>query len=130
MRKYRYIVTILIWLLSAFLTLVFINAGWSKFSEASHWTKAFAGWGFPVWFRHFVGVIEVVGGALLLIPGTAIYAAGALCIIMLGAMGTHIVHGDPAGVIREVVPLVLLSLVLYLRRRRKTSGQVPDKLVK
>jgi uncharacterized membrane protein YphA (DoxX/SURF4 family) len=117
----KYIITIVIWLASAFLTLVFINAGWPKFSDASRWAKAFAGWGFPAWFRQLIGVIEVVGGVLLLVPRTAIYAAGALCIIMFGAMGTHIVHDEPAEVYHEVVPLVLLGLVIYLRQQRKAS---------
>jgi uncharacterized membrane protein YphA (DoxX/SURF4 family) len=125
----KYIITIVIWLVSAFLTLVFINAGWPKFSDASRWAKAFAEWGFPGWFRHLVGVIEVVGGALLLISRAAIYAAGALCVIMLGAMGTHIVHGEPAEVYHEAVPLMLLGLVIYLRQHRKASGPAAGNLI-
>jgi uncharacterized membrane protein YphA (DoxX/SURF4 family) len=125
----KHIITIALWLASAFLTYVFIKAGWSKFSDTSGWARAFAGWGFPVWFRLLVGVIEVAGGALLLVPKTAIYAAGALAVIMLGAMGTHIFHGDPAGVHHEVFPLALSSLVIYLRWRQKTSGQSSENLV-
>jgi len=115
--------TIVLWVVSAFLALVFLNAGWPKFSDSSGWARAFAQWGFPAWFRLLVGAVEVVGGVLLLIPQTAIYAALALAVIMLGAMGTHIVHGNPTAVYHEAVPLVLLSLVIYLRKRRKANGQ-------
>jgi uncharacterized membrane protein YphA (DoxX/SURF4 family) len=121
----KHIRTIVLWVISAFLALVFLNAGGPKFSDASGWAKAFAQWGFPTWFRLLVGAVEVVGGVLLLVPPTAIYAALALAAIMLGAMGTHIFHGDPAAVYHETVPLALLSLVIYLRRR-KSSAQTND----
>jgi putative oxidoreductase len=101
---------------------VFLNAGWPKFSASSGWARAFAAWGFPVWFRLLVGVVEVSGGLLLLLPMTRLYAAGALAVIMLGAMATHIIHGDPAGVYHEAVPLGLLGTVAYLHTRRKPNS--------
>lgn len=111
------VLTVVLWLLSAFLVLVFVNAGYPKFSDSSRWTEAFAGWGYPVWFRIFVGAVEVLGSVLLLVPRTAIYAAAALSVIMLGGMGTHIFHGDPAAIYHEAIPLALLTAVAYLRRR-------------
>jgi uncharacterized membrane protein YphA (DoxX/SURF4 family) len=110
---------------SAFLMIVFVNAGWPKFSDSSGWARAFASWGFPVWFRLLVGGIEVLGGVLLLVPRTAIYAAAALAIIMLGAMGTHIAHGDPAAIHHEAAPLVLLGAVMYMHWRRKRAARPP-----
>ena len=116
----KYIISAVLWLLSLFLTSVFVNAGWPKFSNSSGWARAFAAWGFPVWFRILIGVIEVAGGLLLLIPQTAIYAAASLGVIMLGAMGTHIFHGRPAAIYHEAVPLGLLGAIAYLRYRRTT----------
>jgi putative oxidoreductase len=122
MQKYsRLILVIILWVVSAFMTFVFVKAGWPKFSNSSGWARAFAVWGYPVWFRLLVGVIEVLGGMLLLIPRTALYAALALAAIMLGAMGTHIAHGDPAGVQHEAFPLALLAGVIYLRWRWKNE---------
>jgi uncharacterized membrane protein YphA (DoxX/SURF4 family) len=115
----KYITTALLWLLSLFLTVVFVNAGWPKFSNTSGWARAFAAWGFPNWFRVLVGIVEVAGGLLLLVPQTAVYAAAALAVIMLGAMGTHIIaDGNPAAIYREAVPLALLGVIIYLRTRR------------
>lgn len=115
----KYLLPAVLWLVSLFLTTVFVNAGWPKFSAESGWGRAFANWGFPNWFRVLVGVIEVAGGLLLLVPRTAIYAAAALAVIMLGAMGTHIIaDNNPAAIYHEAVPLALLGLVVYLRTRR------------
>jgi uncharacterized membrane protein YphA (DoxX/SURF4 family) len=112
-----------LYLVSAFLTIVFLNAGWPKFYDSSGWARAFASWGFPVWFQFLVGGIEVLGGVLLLVPPTAIYAAAALAVIMLGAMGTHIVHGDPSAIYHEAGPLVLLGAVIYMHWRRKRAAK-------
>src|SRR5262249_26511197 len=117
----KYITLVLLWLLSLFLTVVFVNAGWPKFSNSSGWARAFASWGFPVWFRILVGLIEVAGGLLLLVPQTAVYAAASLGVTMLGAMGTHIFHGQVAAVYHEIVPLGLLGVVAFLRYRRKSA---------
>jgi len=111
-----------LYLVSAFLTIVFL-AGWPKFSNSSGWARAFASWGFPIWFRLLVGGIEVSGGVLLLVPQTAIYAAAALAVIMLGAMGTHIAAGDPAAIYHEAVPLVLLGAVISMHWRRKRAAK-------
>lgn len=114
----KYLRPTLLWLVTLFLVTVFVNAGWPKFSAESGWGRAFAHWGFPNWFRVLVGVIEVAGGLLLLVPRTAVYAAAALAVIMLGAMGTHIIADkNPAAIYHEAVPLALLGLVVYLRTR-------------
>jgi len=115
----KYLPMIVLYLISAFLVMVFLKAGWPKFSDSSGWARAFARWGFPVWFRVLIGAVEVLGALLLLVPQTAIYAAGALAVIMLGAMGTHVAHGDPTAVYHEAFPLALLGVVMYLHWRRK-----------
>jgi uncharacterized membrane protein YphA (DoxX/SURF4 family) len=111
-----------LYLISAFLTLVFVKAGWAKFFDTSGWARAFAIWGFPIWFRVLVGVLEIVGGVLLLVPRTGVHAAAALAVIMLGGMGTHVANGDPAGVSHEVVPLALLGLVMSMHWWRKRAA--------
>lgn len=125
MKIKKYIVPAIMWLLSAQLAFVFIKSGLPKFEDTSGWAQAFSNWGFPVWFRIFIGVIEVVSGLLILYPKTALYATGALVLVMLGAMGTHVYHGDPAGVTHEAVPLMLLLIVGYLRYRKNHNKKIP-----
>ena len=121
------VLTVILWLLTAFLVLMFVNAGYPKFSDSSRWTQAFAVWGYPAWFRVLVGSVEVVGAALLLVPRTALFAAAALSVIMLGGMGTHVFHGDPGAMYHEAIPLALLATVAYLRRREAKAKQEPSK---
>ena len=119
----KYILPTIMWLFSAFLAYVFIKAGLEKFDDTSGWSKAFTYWHFPVWFRVLIGVIEVVGAVLLLYPKTALYGVGALEVVMLGAMGTHLYHGEG---IHEVFPVALLLIVGYLRYRKTEFKKSPQ----
>jgi hypothetical protein len=44
---------------------------------------------------------------------------------MLGAMSTHIVHGEPAAIYHEAIPLALLGAVMYMHWRRKRAAKTP-----
>ena len=104
---------VLLWALSVMLILVFARAGWDKFDAGSGWARAFAFWGYPVWFRLTIGALELGAAALLLWPRTAAYGAAIIVIIMLGGMGTHIfVERRPARATSELTQLVFASGVL------------------
>ena len=104
---------LLLWALSATLVFVFARAGWDKFDPASGWARAFAFWGYPVWFRLTIGVLELGAAGLLLWPRTAAYGAAVIVVIMLGGMGTHIfVEHRPARATSELGQLVFASGVL------------------
>ena len=105
----------LVWLATAYLAIIFARAGIQKFSSNSGWAHAFEVWGFPVWFRILVGILELAGAALVLIPRTAAYGAATIIVVMLGAVGTHVVHAEG---IHEVVPLIMATIVLLGRWRR------------
>lgn len=104
------------WLPAILLTLIFVPQGWSKFNDTSGWAAAFRHWGYPDWFRITIGVIELSGVALLLLGRTAAFGAILLIIVMLGAMATHVIFDGGRHLTSEVVPLVLSSIVLVLRR--------------
>jgi uncharacterized membrane protein YphA (DoxX/SURF4 family) len=104
---------VLLWVLSVMLILVFVRAGWAKFDPGSGWSRAFAFWGYPVWFRLTIGVLELGAAALLLWPRTAAYGAALIVVIMLGGMGTHVfVEHRPARATSELAQLVFASGVL------------------
>jgi uncharacterized membrane protein YphA (DoxX/SURF4 family) len=104
------------WLPAILLTLIFVPQGWSKFNDASGWAAAFRHWGYPDWFRITIGVIELSGVALLLLGRTAAFGAILIIAVMLGAMATHVIFDGGRHLTSEVVPLVLASIVLVLRR--------------
>jgi hypothetical protein len=116
------------WVPAVLLALLFARAGLAKFSADSGWARAFAHWGFPVWFRVLIGALEVGAAALVLVPARLApraAPAGALVIIavMLGGMATHVVRDGGRHLTSEVVPLTLASLLLYARRRELTTGR-------
>jgi uncharacterized membrane protein YphA (DoxX/SURF4 family) len=112
----------LLWSVSLLLIMVFVRAGWDKFDDASGWARAFRAWGYPVWFRVLVGVIEIGAALLLAWPRTAAYGAALIIVVMLGGMGTHVfVEHRPARVTSELGQLTFSSIVLAGRWRRRIT---------
>ena len=105
------------WLLAIFLFINFFRAGIAKFDDASGWARSFQAWGFPVWFRVAIGVIETAAAILILWPRTAAYGAAAMAAVMLGAIGTFAVNGTMHPT--PIVTLVWATLVLFLRWRQR-----------
>ena len=111
---------VLFWALAILLITVFARAGWSKFDDSSGWSRAFAYWHYPVWFRVAIGVLEVGASLLLLWPRTAAYGAAIIVVVMLGGMGTHIfVEHRPSRVTSEVLQLAFASTLFIGRWRTR-----------
>lgn len=56
------------WCLGLYLAWLYVRMGWIKFDPKGFWTAAFVRWGYPPWLRIAVGVVEVAGGLMLLVP--------------------------------------------------------------
>ncbi len=106
-----------VWIPVLLLAFIFIPQGLAKFSDTSGWAKAFRFWRYPDWFRVAIGVIELSAVGLLLWPRSAIVGATFIIVVMLGGMGTHIVKEGGRNITSEIVPLVLATIVLVIRRR-------------
>jgi putative oxidoreductase len=105
------------WVPAILLVTIFTPHGLAKFDDSSGWSAAFRGWGYPVWFRILIGTIEVLAAACLLWGRTAIYGAAMIVAVMLGGMATHIIQDGGRHLTSEIVPLVLSTIVLIVRRR-------------
>ncbi len=108
---------VLLWLLTVFEVLTMGLAGSSKFTNSDLWQGYFSSWGYPVWLASVVGVAELVGVVLLLVPRTALLAAGGLIVIMIGALGTVLVFRSELGWFGPTLHLGLLSAIVWLRLR-------------
>jgi uncharacterized membrane protein YphA (DoxX/SURF4 family) len=106
------------WIPALLLVLIFVPQGWSKFFDDSGWAVAFRHWGYPDWFRVTIGVVELAAVALLLAGRTAAFGALLLIAVMLGGMVTHLIFDGGRHMTSEVVPLVLATVVLVVRRRQ------------
>ena len=107
----------LLWAASALLALAFVGSGGMKILNPKFSGEMFVRYGYPAWFAVVIGVAEVAAGLLLLVPRLAAYAAGALAVIMAGAVFTHLRAGEAA---QSIVPFVLLvvAVLIALARRR------------
>jgi uncharacterized membrane protein YphA (DoxX/SURF4 family) len=75
------------WILRGGIAILFVVFGWEKFSEdpRSGWIRMFQEIGIGQWFRYFTGVVEILGGALVLIPWTVTAGLALLACTMASA---------------------------------------------
>ena len=104
------------WLPAILLILLFARQGWAKFSDTSGWAVAFRHWGYPDWFRVTIGILELGAALLLALGRTAAFGALIIIVVMLGAWVTHLMFDGGRHMTSEVVPLVLATIVLFVRR--------------
>ena len=95
--------------LTILLGVLFLFAGGTKLIGTQMHVEHFALWGYPSWFRLFVGAWEVGCGLLLLIPRYSFYAATCLVVAMIGAVYTEAFRGTPTMAVTPAVLLVLLA---------------------
>jgi uncharacterized membrane protein YphA (DoxX/SURF4 family) len=100
-----------LWVLSILMAAMFLFAGLTKLMGAEMHVVNFDRWGYPLTFMYVVGLIEVAGALLLLIPRLASYAALLLSVNMLGANLTHIAAGEYTML---VMPLMLLAFLVVV----------------
>ena len=110
------------WLLRGAVGFVFISVGCEKLTAApgSMWFKLFAQIGWGQWFRDFTGIIQIVGGILIVPPQTALVGMTMLASTMAGAIFFHLfVLGDPFS---SVIPAGLLVAIVAIGRRKRSEA--------
>jgi putative oxidoreductase len=90
------------WALRGGIGIVSVFVGWDKFPNGTEWVGIFQQIGLGQWFRYFTGVVEILGGLLVLIPWTATAGLALLAATMGAAALIHIfVLGHPGN---SVIP--------------------------
>ncbi|MDQ6787543.1 MAG: DoxX family protein, partial [Acidobacteriota bacterium] len=67
---------IVLWIIALFLALVCFRSGLLKMPGVpgeEFWIRDFNRWGYPSWFKIFVGLAELIACLLLLVPRAAAY---------------------------------------------------------
>ena len=121
MKKY------LAYVLQGLLVLFFIAPGIMKLIGNPDLVEVFVRLGYPLWFMYFVGAAEVAG-ALGIAFGAYIdkrlpqLAVLGLIILMIGALGSHIMASDPiTNAIPAFINLILLVLYMHILRNLPTE---------
>jgi len=98
--------------------------GVPKLLGASMWTTLFERWGYPSALMYAVGVIETVGGLMLLFRRTSIIGAAALLVVMMGAAYTHTLNLESVDILKPVLSaLVLVWIILRRRDESRRAGR-------
>ncbi|MDB2447030.1 DoxX family protein [bacterium] len=72
------------------LSILFIGAGLAKLMSHQGMVELFEFYNYPHWLIYLVGVAEVGAAVGLLVDKTRFLASGMICVVMLGAGGTHL----------------------------------------
>jgi len=118
MKAMRIVGLVLLWLATVLASLTFAKAGYGKFADAAGWQYWFQQWGFAPWFATVIGVVELGGAILLLVPRLAPYAAVVLIAVMLGAFYTVSTNETDLSQVDPVINMLLAGIVLSARWRR------------
>lgn len=109
-----------LWVLAGVLALAFAASGVGKLAGSGNVVEGFEAWGYPLWFMYVVGVGEVLGAGLILVPGRKalgvslrFWGAMVLAVVMVGATGTHLVYAEYP---MMALTLALLGLLAYLAK--------------
>jgi putative oxidoreductase len=103
------------WVLRGGIALFFVSAGFDKFSDG--WVRLFQEIGFGQWFRYFTGVVEILGGILVLIPWTITAGVALLgCTMASAALILIFAVGRPADSIFSGG--IFIALTFFWRSRR------------
>ena len=107
------------WALRGAIGVAFAVFGWEKFEPHSMWPDFFQQVGIGQWFRYFTGVVEIVGGALVLLPWTVVPGLAMLTATMAGATLIHIfVLGHPGNSVITLAFTIGLGVFWFSRRNR------------
>jgi putative oxidoreductase len=109
------------WVLRGSIALVFVLFGAEKFSANPEgpWVKLFQQIGFGQWFRNFTGIVEILGGLLVLIPWTTRTGLALLAITMVSAaLILDFVIRRPQDSIISTGLFILLAAFWWTRRSR------------
>ncbi len=103
------------WMIRGAVALIFILLGADKFVPG--WISLFQQIGFGQWFRYFTGVVEIVGGLLVLVPWTVTAGLALLASTMASAalILVFVVH-RPGDSPFSLAFLIGLTVVWWARR--------------
>ena len=105
------------WILRGGIALLFVSAGFAKFTPG--WIELFQEIGWGDWFRYFTGVVEILGGILVLIPRTVTAGLALLgCTMASAALILIFVVGHPEDSIVSGTLFLVLTFFWWNRRNR------------
>ncbi len=104
------------WIIAGLLAVAFLGSAITKLLGQEMHVQNFQRWGIPLAFMYVIGVLELLGAVGVLIPKLRALAGLGLGLLMIGAVGTHVVFGEWAMVPPPFVLMVLAFVLFALRK--------------
>jgi hypothetical protein len=108
---------IILWIIAASSAAIFIFVGIEKLAGAESMIKKLEGWGFPLWTRFPIGIVEIGLGIPLLIPKAR--KVGVWLVLVWGVFAL-ITYFQAGQFLQAVLPLLLAlytGVILILLRK-------------
>ncbi|MGB2913022.1 MAG: DoxX family protein [Pyrinomonadaceae bacterium] len=103
------------WVLQVMVAGLFMMMAVPKLMSSADVVANFERWGLPGKMYLVIGAFEMLGAIGLLIPKTSALAAIGLIMIMMGALYTHLTHGEMLMAMMPVMVIMMLAFVIYVR---------------
>lgn len=117
------------WIIQGLIAVLFLMMGSGKLMSDPEVVANFTRWGMPNKMYLVIGIFEVLGAIGLLIPRLAGLAAVGLIFIMIGALFTHLTHGEFGMAFMPLMVMILLGVVAYLRNPLSIFKKSPEQEV-
>lgn len=106
---------------ACYIALAFIGFEIGKIAHDAEMREFFRASGLPLPLMYAVLLMETAAACALLMNWRRLWAAGVLCVMMIGAVGTHVSNGDPAIDSLDAVRMFTLCTALLLLEFRLVS---------
>ena len=118
---------IITWILAGILAFAFFGSGITKLLGVEMQIKNLESWGYPLWFRFPIGLVEVVFAIGLLIPKYRKIIIYGIFIWTLAAVITHLQAGQANMIAAPILFSVIAGVILFLSKG-KVSNQLAPKV--
>jgi uncharacterized membrane protein YphA (DoxX/SURF4 family) len=112
---------IIAWILAVILALAFFGSGITKLLGADMQIKNFESWGYPLWLRFPIGLIEMAFAIGLVIPGYRKITIYGIFIWTVVAVITHLQAGQANMIAGPIFFSVFAAVILFLTRENKNQ---------
>jgi len=106
---------------ACYIALAFIGFEIGKIAHDAEMREFFRASGLPLPLMYAVLLVETAAACALLINWRRLRAAAVLCVVMIGAVGTHVSNGDPAIDSLDAVRMFTLCAALLMLEFRLAS---------
>ena len=106
------------WILAGFIAFGFLFAGITKLLGTEMQIKNLESWGYPLWFRFPIGLLELVLAVTILIPKYRKLTIYGIFVWTVTAVITHLQASQAAMIVAPILFSIFGGVILLLQREK------------